>query len=269
MRYLFLCLLVLGLFQSCKQENHDENLIWYDEFNEDSKVLSEKWNVIIGNGCPEFCGFGNNELQYYTNSKQNLKVEDGKLVITAIMHKGDSGFTSAKLSSQNKGDWQYGYFEIRAKLPTGTGTWPAFWMLPSQEKRLEWPLDGEIDIMEHVGYNPGTIYGTVHTKTYNNNRGNQKSDSILIADATSKYHIYAIDWQEHSISWFVDNEVYHTIDRNKDDYEAWPFSKPFHLIINLAIGGNWGGEHGVDHLIFPQAMMVDYVRVFKEKPVKK
>jgi beta-glucanase (GH16 family) len=269
MRHILIGLLLVLFFQACQQEYQDENLVWYDEFNEDSNALSKKWNLITGNGCPEFCGFGNNELQYYTGTRQNLKVENGNLIITAIMHKGDSGFTSAKLTSQNKGDWQYGYFEIRAMLPIGTGTWPAFWMLPTQDKRLEWPLDGEIDIMEHVGYNPGTIYGTIHTKTFNHKQGNQKSDSILIGDANVKYHTYALDWQENNISWLVDNVVYHTIDRNSDEYEAWPFSKPFHLIINLAIGGNWGGEQGVDYLIFPQEMKVDYVKVFKKKPLKK
>lgn len=239
-----------------------KRLVWADEFNTGKKPNKEKWNIITGDGCPELCGFGNNELQYY--SSENVKVEDGNLIIKAKKDSmGNRAYTSAKLVTKDKGDWQYGRIEVSAKLPEGRGTWPAIWMLPTLNRNLKWPADGEIDIMEHVGYNQGVVHGTIHTQKYNGMLGTQKTDSIHIPDAHRKFHTYAIEWDENCITWFVDDQQYNKIERGNDGREGWPFDGDFHLILNLAVGGNWGGKYGVDDSIWPQTLEIDYVRVYK------
>ncbi|MFA0963832.1 family 16 glycosylhydrolase [Roseivirga sp. BDSF3-8] len=244
-------------------ERTEAQLIWQDEF-EGNGVDTTKWTVVEGNGCPELCGFGNNERQTYTSSPGNLSVEDGKLVITA---RKDSTYTSAKLVTEGKGDWQYGYIEVRAKLPEGRGTWPAIWMLPTLEGRgMKWPDDGEIDIMEHVGYNQGWVYSTIHTDKYNHLEGTQKSDSIRIEDASEAFHTYAIDWDDKQITWLLDGEDYLTLEKGNDDKSGWPFDAPFHLILNTAVGGDWGGREGIDDRVWPQPFEIDYVRVYNKKP---
>ncbi len=167
-------------------------LVWSDEF--DSAFLDqEKWTAVIGDGCPTLCGFGNRELQYYTRNTENIRLEDGKLIITALHDSiQKSAYSSAKLVTKEKGDWRYGRIEVSAKLPQGRGTWPAIWMLPTEKKYGGWPRSGEIDIMEHVGYNQGMVYGTVHTQSFNYMLGTQKGDSTLIPDASAAFHEYAI-----------------------------------------------------------------------------
>lgn len=266
--YLIYSLALLSLFSCDSKSEADENLIWSDEFNTEGAIDPEKWNYQIGNGCPEKCGFGNNELQYYTDSTTNIRIQKGALVIEAHQLTDSGKYTSAKITSRNKGDWKTGYIEVSAMLPEGRGTWPAIWMLPSTDKDLEWPADGEIDIMEHVGYNQGQIYGTIHTEDYNHIKGTQKSDSIFLDDASANFHVYAIHWTEDKIDWFVDDKLYHTVEKNGEGKSGWPFTTPFHLIINLAVGGNWGGKYGIDPNIWPQELKVDYVRVYKNKPLK-
>ncbi len=242
-----------------KDPNHLE-LVWSDEFDYEGLPDSEKWSYKEGGN-----GWGNNELQYYTkNRKENAYVADGNLVITA--HKEPfhtNHYTSARLVTKNKGDWKYGKIAVRAKLPEGLGTWPAIWMLPTLDRRLDWPKDGEIDIMEHVGYNQGMIYGTIHTKKYNHMIGTQKSDSILVNDAHTAFHVYAITWDKDQITWSVDDEEYLTLKKGNEGENGWPFDKEFHLILNLAVGGNWGGKMGIDDSIWPQQLIVDYVRVYQ------
>ncbi len=238
---------------------------WEDDFS-GLQLDETKWTVVIGDGCPDICGWGNNELQYYTDLPSNVRLQDGNLIIEA--HKqavGNRMYTSAKLVTKEKADWQYGKIEIRAKLPQGRGTWPAFWMLPTlSDRSLQWPDDGEIDIMEHVGYNQGMIYGTIHTGKYNHQIGTQRSDSLMIADAHSVFHVYGIEWSPEKISWFVDDQVYLTLLKNNDDRQGWPFDeRQFHLIINLAVGGNWGGRMGVDDTIWPQQLTIDYIRHYQ------
>mgnify|MGYP006277830433 CR=1 FL=1 len=241
-----------------------DTISWTDDFSGDHPDNS-KWTLVTGNGCPELCGFGNNELQYYTDHTDNVRIEDGVLVIEARKDSmGTNAFTSAKLISKGKGDWRTGRIEVRAKLPTGKGTWPAIWMLPTLNNReMNWPEDGEIDIMEHVGYNEGWIYGTIHTEKYNHVKGTQRSDSIYVENAANQFHTYAIDWSEKEIKWFVDDELYNKIERNGEGKEGWPFDGRFHLIINLAVGGNWGGKYGVAEDIWPQRFEIDYVRVYQ------
>lgn len=264
MKY-FYFLSILIFFTQCEQKQ--DYLIWSDEFDGEGLPDSDKWNIITGNGCPELCGFGNNEKQHYTSSTKNLYQQDGKLIIKATEDE-EKGYTSARITSSDKASWKYAYIEVRAKLPRGKGTWPAIWMLPTLEGNMEWPKDGEIDIMEHVGYNQGTVYGTIHSKAYNHMKNTQKSDSVFIEDASKTFHTYAINWTEEKIEWFVDDVKYHTIFKEEDDHDAWPFTKKFHLILNLAVGGDWGGRMGIDRDIWPQSLEIDFVRVYSQKPLK-
>jgi beta-glucanase (GH16 family) len=166
--------------------------------------------------------------------------------------------------SKGKGDWLYGRIEVKAKLPRGKGTWPAIWMLSTDWKYGGWPESGEIDIMEHVGYDPGVIHGTIHTKAYNHIIGTQKEGKLTVADCMDAFHVYAIDWSENKMDFYMDDTMYHSVTRDpKDDFTGWPFDQRFHLILNQAVGGNWGGKEGIDDSIWPQRMEVDYVRVYQ------
>ncbi len=262
-------MLAVMVLSGCTQSNDaglstgSWTLVWQDDFNGD--VLdAEKWTPIIGDGCPNLCGFGNNELQYYTDEEANLKVSDGVLKLVAHQQAyDDSAYTSAKLVSKHKGDWKYGRVEVLAKLPEGRGTWPAIWMLPTMDATMNWPLDGEIDIMEHVGYHPGMVYGTIHTQKYNHMLGTQKSDSLLVNDVSSRFHNYQLEWSEEHLSWSIDGQTFLTLLKEGNGYEGWPFDQPFHLILNLAVGGNWGGKYGVDDRIWPQSFEIDYVKVYQ------
>lgn len=235
-------------------------LIWADEFNYTGLPDSSKWSYDTGNH-----GWGNNELQYYTAQREeNARVGNGILSINALKedYKG-SRFTSARLVTKNKGDWKYGRLEIRAKLPKGLGLWPAIWMLPTDWEYGDWPQSGEIDIMEHVGYLPDSVFGTVHTGAYNHTIGTQKTKSAFRKDLASAFHVYALEWDEDGIRIFIDEEQYFEFTNEKRGSREWPFDKRFHLLLNMAVGGNWGGKMGVDESVFPQSMEVDYVRVYQ------
>lgn len=248
-------------------ESNKMTLIWYDEFSEDGLPDPSKWNYDTGDGCPHICGWGNNELQYYTQAnKNNARIENGKLIIEAHRESTDTKeYTSARLTTKNKGEWKYGKLEIRAKLPSGKGTWPAIWMLPTENKYGGWPNSGEIDIMEHVGYNPDSIFGTVHTGSYNHMIGTQCSNSDFHPDAESTFKNYAIEWDENKIAWYIDGKQHYTFENKKLTNKEWPFDQDFHLILNLAVGGNWGGKNGVDQNIWPQRFEIDYVRVWQNQ----
>ncbi len=236
-----------------------DKLVWSDEFDYEGKPNSAKWGFDTGGG-----GWGNNEEQFYTNRLENAFVKDGYLTIRAIKESYENrNYTSARLVTREKGDWKYGKFEIRAKLPGGRGTWPAIWMLPTDWEYGGWPSSGEIDIMEHVGYDMNNVHGTVHTNAYNHLKGTQKGGSKKLADVVNDFHVYAIEWTEKQIDFFIDGEKYFTFYKEDDDYKKWPFDKRFHLILNIAIGGNWGGVEGIDNDIFPVEMVVDYVRVYQ------
>ena len=279
MRYLIFCfgLLVCINFSGCKNANaknakHNTDLKegvwdmkWNDEFDVDGLPSSEKWDYQVGNGCPSLCGWGNNELQYYTQSNSsNARVENGHLIIEAHREQTESSqYSSAKLVTKGKKTWTSGKIEVKAKLPTGLGTWPAIWMMPEIDKYGGWPRSGEIDIMEHVGYCPDTIFGTVHTEAFNHMVGTQKGNEILIKDSESEFHVYGIIWDSEKIEWFVDGEHYHTFRNAHKSYKEWPFDHPFYLILNVAVGGNWGGKHGVAEDIWPQRMEIDYVRAYE------
>ncbi len=256
-------LLFLGFFylqQSVTAQQSERKLIWGDEFNYSGSPDSSKWKLDFGGH-----GWGNNELQYYTNKDtQNAVVRNGLLVITARKQdKENRNYTSAKLLTRGIREFQYGRIEVHAKLPAGRGTWPAIWMLGTNSKQVGWPDCGEIDIMEHVGYNKDSLFGTVHSGTYNHVKGTQKGKGIFIAEPYTKFHTYAIDWSSEQIDFLLDGKVYYTVKNEHLTTKEWPFNQPFYLILNLAIGGGWGGKMGVDNSIFPAVMEVDYVRVYQ------
>lgn len=258
-------LLCFSIFNVGYSQSNNYQLVWVDDFN--SKKLNDKfWSFENGDGCPNICGWGNNELEYYTDNQDNARIENGILIIEAHRQKKENkDYTSSKLITKNKLDWQYGKLEISARLPSGLGTWPAFWMLPTLDRPLKWPLDGEIDIMEHVGYNHGMIFGTIHTEKYNHLKGTQKSDSIRVVDVSEKFHVYGIEWTENEITWFVDGMEYNKVNIGTDDEKGWPFNQnKFYLILNLAIGGNWAGKMGVPEDIWPQRLEIDYVKYYKK-----
>jgi len=233
-------------------------MVWSDEFDYTGLPDSKKWDYDIGGD-----GWGNNELQYYTNRSENARVENGNLVIELRKEAySGSSYTSARLVSRYKGDWKYGKIEVRAKLPSGKGTWPAIWMLPTDWAYGGWPASGEIDIMEHVGYDPQTIYGTVHTNDYNHTLGTQKGSQLTVADCETNFHNYGIIWNADTIQFYVDDNIYYTF-KNEGTWQKWPFDQRFHLLLNIAFGGNWGGAQGIDESISSAKMLVDYVHVFQ------
>ena len=235
-------------------------LVWNDEFNVDGKPDESKWGYDIKSP-----GWVNNELQYYTSDSINVRVKNGKLEIEAHYYSSpEDQYTSARIVSRNKGDWLYGRVEVKAKLPAGIGTWPAIWMLPTDWEYGGWPASGEIDIMEHVGYDQNVIHGTVHTESFNHTKNTQVGNQITIPTASIDYHIYAIEWMEDRIDFYVDDNKYFTFENQNKTYNEWPFDKRFHLIMNIAIGGMWGGVQGVDNSVFPVQMDIEYVRVYKK-----
>lgn len=238
-------------------------LLWSDEFDEEGLPNPKKWTLEVGDH-----GWGNNELQLYTSGQlKNARVQGGVLWIEAHADATQpKGYTSAKLVSKGKGAWQYGYMEVRAKLPQGRGTWPAIWMLPEQDSYGGWPKSGELDIMEHVGYDPGTVHGTVHTEAFNHVLGTQKGGKVFISDFNSNFHTYGVDWTKDKIDFYLDGKKYFSFKNSGNGSKDWPFDQPFYMILNIAVGGNWGGKEGVDEAIWPQRMEVDYVRIYSQKP---
>lgn len=237
-------------------------LKWSEEFNKNGLPDSSVWSYAEGGN-----GYGNNELQYYTKADtNNAIVKKGKLFITAKKEKKENNqYTSARLITKSKAEFTYGRIEIRAKLPAGRGTWPAIWMLGINNQELKWPDCGEIDIMEHVGYQPDSIYGTIHSKAYNHISGTQKSKAIFINNPYTTFNTYAIEWGPEKIDFMVNDVVYNHIENEHRSMAEWPFDQPFYFIINLAVGGNWGGKKGVDDNVFPATMEVDYIRVFQKQ----
>lgn len=257
MKYaLALILFILPLVLSAQQLK----LVWSDEFNTPGLPDNKKWGYDIGGS-----GWGNNELEYYTKARlENARIEDTVLIVEARKESYEGkNFTSARLVTKNKGDWKYGRIEVKAKLPGGAGTWPAIWMLPTDSVYGTWPKGGEIDIMEHIGFDPAKVYGTIHTDAYNFKKGTQKGAALNLPDAENAFHIYAINWDEDKIEIFCDSVKYNTFNNEHTGYSAWPFDKPFYLIFNIAVGGDWGGIKGVNDSIFPQKMLIDYVRIYE------
>ncbi|HBL75610.1 MAG: glycoside hydrolase [Bacteroidetes bacterium GWF2_42_66] len=239
-------------------------LVWADEFDYAGLPDSGKWSYDTeGNSS----GWGNNEAQFYTKERlENAEVKDGMLHITARKEVYENKeYTSARLITKGKGDWLYGKFEVKARLPEGRGLWPAIWMLPTDWEYGNWPASGEIDIMENVGYMPDTILATAHTKSYNHVIGTQKSDTIYVPTCYDQFHVYKLEWEPGEYKVFVDDVHFFTFKNEGTGFNEWPFDKRFHLLLNVAVGGNWGGQKGIDEAIFPRSMIVDYVRVYQKK----
>jgi len=252
-------LLYAGYAISQKNNTGKWKLIWSDEFNYSGLPDTTKWSYDTGGH-----GWGNHELEYYTyGRKENARVENGNLVIEARKENFEGmNYTSARLITKGKGDWQYGKIEVKAKIPKGTGTWPAIWMLGSTEP-LKWPDDGEIDIMEHVGFDQGIIHASVHCKKYYHSIGTQKTAVTEVKDCSDNFHVYGVEWNADSVKIAVDGRIYFSFANEHSGYEAWPFDNKMHLLLNVAVGGDWGGQKGIDEKIWPQRMEVDYVRVYQ------
>lgn len=234
---------------------------WADEFDINGPPNLTKWSYDVGGS-----GWGNNEAQYYTERDlKNARVENGILIIEAHSEVYlTNRFTSARLVSKGKGDFLYGRIEVRAKLPQGKGTWPAIWMLPTAQTYSDkyWPDNGEIDIMEHVGFDQGRVHASIHSKAFNHIQGTQKTSAIRSETVSKTFHTYRLDWTPEKIDMYFDNELYFSFDNTGQGWAEYPFDQPFHILLNLAIGGNWGGKQGIDNSVFPQRLEVDYVRVY-------
>ena len=241
-----------------------KTLVWSDEFNYAGLPDPNKWSYDTSGNAT---GWGNNEAEFYTKARlKNAEVKNGCLSINAIKeeYKGFH-YTSARLITKGKGDWLYGRMEIKAKIPDGRGMWPAIWMLPTDWVYGNWPSSGEIDIMENVGFDPYVIVASAHTSSYNHVQGTQKNNKTTINDCYTDFHVYALEWESNEYKVYVDSTLYFTFKNEGTGYKAWPFDKKFHLLLNVAVGGNWGGTKGIDDSIFPRSMVVDYVRVYQYK----
>jgi len=236
-------------------------LVWHDEFDRDGLPDPARWSYDVGGH-----GWGNKEPQFYTERRaENARVEGGHLIIEARRESWQGApYTSARLVTRGKGDWRYGRVEVRARLPRGRGSWPAIWMLATTDRPMKWPDDGEIDVMEHVGFDHGTVHASVHTKAYHHSIGTQKTAKVTVTDASEAFHVYALEWDRSHIRVSVDGREYFSFARESDDPTVWPFDGRFHLLLNVAVGGNWGGQKGIDETSLPYTMAVDYVRVYQK-----
>ena len=282
MRTLIGVLLVLSAALSANAA--DWKLIWNDEFDKPGLPDGAKWDYETG-------FIRNHEKQFYTRArKDNARVENGMLVIEAKREKklapgpgppakfsGDGGasgvpadaeYTSASLTTRGKAAWTYGRIDVRAKLPSGRGTWPAIWTLGTNIDSAGWPGCGEIDIMEFVGFEPGVVHANIHTKKYNHVMNTGKGGKLTIPDASQAFHIYSVEWDSQTINFFVDDRRYFTYRNEGTGPDAWPYDSDQFLILNLAIGGDWGGQKGIDDAIFPQRYEIDYVRVYQKPGTK-
>lgn len=240
--------------------------VWCDEFDVDGLPDPTRWGYDVGGH-----GWGNRELQFYTQANlDNAFIKDGVLHLQAIKESlGSNDYTSARLVTRQRGDWLYGRIQIKAKMPSGRGLWPAIWMLPTNRIYGGWPYSGEIDIMEYVGYDPGIVHGTIHTGAFNHMRNTQIGFRTALPTVEEQFHLYEMIWEPGRIELFIDGERFAHFEFNPNasvgisNSDAWPFDDAFHLILNVAVGGTWGGLRGVDDDIFPQSMQVQYVRVFQ------
>lgn len=246
-------ILIFILISSAALVAQERKVVWEENFIGD-QLETQSWNFETGDGCPELCGWGNNERQVYT--KINHTVSKGRLHIEA--KKTGKEYTSSKITTKGKHEFQYGKIEVRAKLPIGKGLWPAFWMLGSNIDTVGWPRCGEIDILEYVGKEPEYIFTSLHTPDSFGRTINTKKE--IISGIEEGFHTYAIDWTKDSIHFLIDDHLFYSFSPEHKDEKTWPFDQPFYIILNLAIGGNFGGPE-VDDSIFPQEFIIDYIRV--------
>ena len=236
-------------------------LVWHDEFDKGSELNGDDWTHEVKNS-----GWVNHELQNYVNHKTpdgNLvtEVRGGKLRITALKENGK--IYSGRVYAKVKEGWQYGYIEASIKLPKGKGTWPAFWMMPVNFR--SWPADGEIDIMEEVGYHPDYVSSSLHANAHVHSNGTQVTHEMKCDGAEGEFHTYSMLWTSKNITTYVDGKIQLSYDNRGLGHDDWPYDNPFYVIFNLAWGGDWGGAQGVDESALPAVMEVDYIRVFQKK----
>lgn len=254
----------------------DWQLVWSDEFDRDGLPDPAKWAYEEG-------FVRNRELQFYTAGRtENARVEGGHLIVEARKERWPNPryrpdaperrwqdqrrfaeYTSASLTTRGRAAWTYGRIEARLKLPGGRGTWPAFWTLGTNIGQVGWPACGEIDILEYVGHEPGQVHANVHTRGFNHVRGNGRGARTEVPDAEKQFHVYAVEWTPRRLEFFVDAWKFFTLENDGTGVDSWPFDAPQYVILNLAIGGTWGGQKGVDEAIFPQRLVADYVRVYQ------
>jgi len=234
-------------------------LVFADEFETPGSLDPAKWGYDLGY-------IANDEKQYYTSRSENVRAEAGTLVIEARKEAYQGyAYTSARVTTRGRFELQYGRVEVRAKLPAGRGTWPATWMLGTNIDEVGWPTCGEIDIMENVGFDPLRIHASVHSAAYNHRIGTQKTASVTIPNPSENFHVYAMEWYADHIDVFVDGQKYFTFRNEGTGSRTWPFDKPQYLLLNLAIGGSWGGQQGIDETQFPKRYLIDYVRVYQQR----
>ena len=234
------------------------DVVWQDEFNDGIDAAS--WTYEMGDGCPNLCGWGNNELQVYTDTQENSFIRDDKLVIHASR---ENGFTSARMITKDKQSFNFGRIDVRAKLPKGQGIWPAIWLLGTNIDDVGWPACGEIDIVELVGHKPSEAHGTVHFgPAFPNNQSSGGTYYLSGEDFNDRFHVFSIIWSFDYIGFMVDDIIYKEIDRTSLNGQNYPFNNPFFLILNVAIGGNWPGAPD-DTTEFPAEMEIDYIRHFQ------
>ena len=242
-------------------------LFWNDEFNSDALNL-DFWNIESW-----WAGAYNNELQSYTDNQNNLTLQNGYLYIRAQketpFNPSQPAYTSGRITTKDKVELQYGYWEVKAKLPSGNGTWPAIWMLNSIIDSIPWPNSGEIDIMEHVGYDPNRVFFSIHNENlFGDVHGTDQQGIYQYDEIEDDFHTYSVEWDSNSIKGFVDGNQYFNINKSANsNYSQWPYENSFFLILNLAIGGEWGGAQGVNNSIFPSSFIIDYVRIFTKKEI--
>lgn len=259
----FIAASVIASLETLETVNPAEGrkLIFKEEFNRQGQPNQKTWlyeHGMVRNG----------EAQFYTRDRQeNARQEGGNLVIEARKEKWEKAeVTSASLTSRKA--FLHNYVEVRAKFPTGRGTWPAIWLLAESirakgDKYMPWPLCGEIDMMENVGFDPEVIHFTIHTEAYNHTKGTQKAAQVRVPRAWDEFHTYGLDWKKDRLDFYFNGKKVFTYAKEADKQEVWPFDKPHYLILNLAIGGGWGGARGIDDAIFPSKFLIDYVRVYQ------
>jgi beta-glucanase (GH16 family) len=237
-------------------------LAWSDEFN-GAALDATAWSHQNGDGCPNICGWGNNELEYYTGRPENIFFQDGKMIIEARPENlGGRNYTSSKILSEGKKTFKFGRIDFRAILPKGKGIWPAFWMLPQNNVFGGWPRSGEIDIMEVVGHEPNRTHGTLHFGPGPGSTSINRNVTLTSGTFNDEFHVFSLEWKQDQLKWYLDGNLFSTI--NKADLGAnnYPFNETFFFIINLAVGGNWPGSPDAG-TYFPQWLIVDYVRVYQ------
>ncbi|MDO3695520.1 glycoside hydrolase family 16 protein [Wenyingzhuangia sp. chi5] len=245
---LYSCLLFLTI-----SAYSQEKIIFDDDFNK-SELDTTYWSYDLGDGCPNLCGWGNEESQWY--QKENIKVKDGFLHIKAS--KKEQQYFSGKITTKDKISFQYGTIEVRAKVPNGKGLWPAAWLLGSDISEVGWPACGEIDMLEYLGRDPNYLYTSLHTPASHGETINTKRTFVEAID--KGFHTYKTIWTKEAISFYVDDLLLYTFSPEIKNDQTWPYDKPFYLILNLAIGGNFGGKE-IDDTALPQEFVVDYIKV--------